>query len=154
MTDLPASSSGAQNLPSKPFFDDGNVSVQQGSQQSISVGGVGGKEKEIVKTPEGTIEEVGVLPEIEPELREAGIEQVSETVELPQPVSVSTGMTHAGSTTPVSSQQTLTVKIPLTDDQIKKALHQKIYDSILWLAYWCIRQVKIAHARIAGKEVI
>jgi len=48
----------------------------------------------------------------------------------------------------------LTVKIPLTDDQIKKALHQKIYDSILWLAYWCIRQVKIAHARIAGKEVI
>lgn len=154
MTDLPVSSSGAQNLPSKPFLDDGNASVQQGVQQPISVGGVGGKEKEVVKTAEGTIEEVGILPEIEPELKEAGIEQISETVELPQPVSVSTGMTHAGPTTPVSSQQPLVVKIPLTDDQIQKALHQKVYDSILWLAYWCVRQVKIAHARITGKEAI
>lgn len=153
MTDLPVSSSGAQNASSKPFYDDGNANVQQGVQQPISVGGVGGKEKEIVKTAEGTIEEVGVLPEIEPELKEAGIEQISETVELPQPVSVSTGMTHAGSTTPVSSQQPLTVKIPLTDDQIQKGLHQKVYDSILWLAYWCVRQVKIAHARIVGKEI-
>lgn len=154
MTDLPVSSPGVPNSPYKPSFSDGNVGAQQGSQQPVSVGGVGGKEKEIVKTAEGMIEEVGVLPEIAPELKEAGVEQVSETVQLPQPVSDSIGMVHAGSSTPVTTTQPVTVKVPLTDDQIKKALHQKIYDSILWLAYWCLRQIKIAHARVTGRETL
>jgi hypothetical protein len=121
---------------------------------AVSVSSVGGKEKGIIPTPEVPVEEVGVMPELGSELKEVGVEQVSETVDLPQPVSESTGMTHIGPTTPVVTSTPLPVKVPLTDDQIQKALHQKVADSILWLAYWCMRQVKMAQAKITRKEII
>lgn len=117
------------------------------------VGSVGGKEKAIIPNSEIPVEDVGSLPELSAELKETGIEKVSETIELPQSV-VKAGLTHTGPTIDFASENPLPVKIPLTDDQIQKGLHQKVADSILWLAYWCLRQVKVAHARILKKETI
>jgi hypothetical protein len=138
-------------VPSGPASKSG---AQLGLQVQVSAGGVTGKEKELISKLEESLEEVGIPPEVGQELKEVGVEQISETVELPQPISEATGMTYAGPTTPVSGQPTTKIKLPLTDDQIKKALHQRITDSILWLALWCLRRIQIAHARITGKEVV
>jgi len=39
------------------------------------------------------------------------------------------------------------VTLPLTDDQIKKGLHHKIWEGIRWLAEWCLRQLKILNSK-------
>lgn len=154
MTDLPNSGS----VKPIPFQINNNPqqsapTVNPSINQPVVSSGVGGKEKELVKASgKPPVEEVGVLPELAPELKEVGVEQVSETVNLPQPVSHATGLTHAGPTTPVTAQLPLKIKVPLTDDQIRKGLHQKVADSILWLAYWCLRQIKVAQARVVKKE--
>lgn len=152
MTNLPNIQDNSQLNVLIPPSQATPTNFQQSQGQVVPVSSVGGKEKETIDFGDTSVEEIGVLPEVPGELKEAGVEQISETVTLPQPVSDLTGMVHAGPTTPISTQQPLTIKVPLTDDQIQKALHQKIYDSILWLAYWCVRQVKIAHARITGRE--
>lgn len=113
-------------------------------QPSVS-GGVTGKEQEIVGG-ESYLEEAEKLPELAAEVERAGVKPVREEIELPS--GLPPGITPAGPATPVTTQPTGLVKLPLTEEQIQKALHRKIVDSILWLAYWCLRQIKIAHQRI------
>lgn len=153
MTDLPSRGS-ANPIPFQVNSNSQQISpVNPPVNQQVISSGVSSKEKELIKTSEKPpVEEVGTLPELAPELREVGVEQVSETVNIPQPVSEATGLTHAGPTTPVGVQPQFKVKVPLTDDQIKKGLHQKVADSILWLAYWCLRQIKMAQAKVVKKE--
>lgn len=38
--------------------------------------------------------------------------------------------------------------VPLTQTQIKTALHQKAQHAVRWLAEWCIRQLKVLHERV------
>ena len=44
------------------------------------------------------------------------------------------------------------VTLPLTEDQIQKGLHQQVWDSIRWLAVWCIRQIKMLKDRVVYKS--
>lgn len=102
------------------------------------------KEKEFITQEEKYIEEIGKELELEKEVREAGVEKISEEITLPEPVR-SLGVEESGPSTPLP--QPGTSNVPLTQAQIKKALHKKIADSILWLAYWCLRQLKITNTR-------
>lgn len=44
-----------------------------------------------------------------------------------------------------------TVKLPLSDDQIAKGLHESVASSVRWLAQWCMRRLKQVH--IVAKDV-
>ena len=43
------------------------------------------------------------------------------------------------------------VKLPLSDDQIAKGLHESVASSVRWLAQWCMRRLKQMH--IIAKDV-
>ena len=71
--------------------------------------------------------------------------ETGEEIQLPQPVTDDSGQPIL--TSPASQQVTIT--LPLTDDEMKIALHKKIIDSIRWLAEWCLRLIKITRGRIS-----
>lgn len=70
--------------------------------------------------------------------------ETGEEIQLPQPVTDDSGQPILSSAAP----QQVTVTLPLTDDEMKLALHQKIISSIRWLAEWCLRLVKITRGKI------
>lgn len=97
----------------------------------------GGKEREPVKV----VDEILVHPEIEkhPEL-DGYIEKVEKEAELKTPVmddSTQQVVMQA------ASPQDPKIKLPLTRDEIEKGLHHKVWESIRWLAEWCLRQLKL-----------
>lgn len=118
-----------------------------GKVSSVFSQGMGAKEKERMaqERTEG-IEEIRREIELSKEEKEAGVEEIKETIDLPEKVKKETGMEEVGEGVG-ASQGGLTVSLPLNDDQIKKAKRKKVVDSILWLAYWCLRQVKILKKR-------
>lgn len=93
---------------------------------------------------ETILEEVraGIETEISKEVKEAGVTEIKETIELPQKVAKQTGVVAVGEGVPVSTQPTL--RLPLDDQKIKQGLKKNVVDSVLWLAHWCLRQIKIA----------
>lgn len=114
------------------------------SDQSIKTGEVA-KEKELPESWVG-LEEVEKVPELAPEVKEVGVAPVREEIELPP--QVPPGVIVSGPAVPVTTQPTGLVKLPLTGEEIEKALHQKIGEAILWLASWCLRQLKIARQKV------
>jgi len=50
--------------------------------------------------------------------------------------------------------QNTKVKLPLTEDQIQKGLHQQVWDSIRWLAEWCVRQMKMLKEKVMYKDQV
>ena len=120
----------------------GPTSKTAPDQASLQTGSIL-KEKELIKKQEESyIEEIGKELELEKEVKEAGVEKIGEEITLPEPVK-SLGVEGAPSL-PVSPPSQ---NLPLTQTQIKKALHRKVIDSILWLAYWCLRQFKIQNKK-------
>lgn len=92
------------------------------------------------------VEIVPTHPEIEkhPEF-EGYIEKVEKEAELANPVTDdSTQQVILSAANPQNPKITL----PLTDDQIMKGLHHKIWESIRWLAEWCVRQMQLAHQNV------
>lgn len=75
------------------------------------------------------------------ELIESGhIERVETAAELKTPVMGGFGQPPLVQSVAPQSPK---VKLPLTDDQIKKGLHHHVWEAIRWLAEWCLRQLKI-----------
>ena len=95
------------------------------------------------------LEEVERALELTAEVKRAGVEHIREEIKL-TPQARSVGIEEAAEIIPVSAPQTGVVNLPLTDDQIQKALHQKITESILWLANWCLRQLQLLHHKLKG----
>ena len=96
----------------------------------------GSKETEVTR-----VEEVPENVE-EEKLKEAEgyIEKIEKEAELAKPVVDDyTKQVLVGAT----AAQKPKVTLPLTDDQIKKGLHHKIWEGIRWLAEWCARQLKM-----------
>jgi len=134
---LPDDSSKKARIP--PLADKTQTIPPTPSSYSLS------KEKEIGLSEEKVLEEVraGIEMEIAKEVKEAGVKEIKETIEIPQKVVRETGITEVGEGVPVSITPTL--KLPLDDQKIKQTIKKnKIIDSILWLAHWCLRQIKIA----------
>lgn len=42
--------------------------------------------------------------------------------------------------------------LPLTEAQVQEGLHHKVWESIRWLAEWCMRQAKMLHGKIKYKS--
>ncbi len=102
--------------------------------------------KEIIKQTE-EISEYMHGPEVPPELKEHGVEQVSETVELPPEVKKAGVETVDSLAVFEPPKENLIAKVPLTTQQMQKGLHAKMADSILWFVYWCIRQIQMGKVK-------
>lgn len=98
--------------------------------------------KEIVK-PTEEVSEFMPPPEVPPELKEHGVEQVAETVELPPEVKQAGVETVDNMAVFEPPKENLVAQVPLSTQQMQKGLHAKVADSILWLVYWCIRQIQM-----------
>ena len=158
MSDLPGQPLAGNLKSTPPAATNPNQTVglnNSGLQQSAGPASGFGKEKELLPQSEAPLlEEIKTDLELSPELEKAGLERRSETIHLPQDLQ-NMGVTAHGPAQPVS-QQAATIALPLTDDQIDLALHQKIWSNIRWLGEWCVRQLRKAHfhlKKISGKVV-
>lgn len=118
-------------------------------------GGMAAKEMEMaqIAKSEAYLDEAEKAQELPPELEKAGVEQVQSEVLIPQQVS-QMGVKQTGPTAPVSTQ--VSVKLPITDDQVLAGMHANIFDAIRWLSEWCKRQLKLGHLalkKVGGKVV-
>lgn len=101
-----------------------------------------GKEKEIGRTGESVISELGQEQELTPEVAKAGVVIKPEQIEVP-PDLTQLGVKQTGFSTPVSYQPTL--KLPIADDEIVEGRHANIFSSLRWLSEWCTLVLKRFH---------
>ncbi len=85
-------------------------------------------------------------PEIKPENSPMEV-VVEEEISLPQPLTDETNQVILDNAAP----QQVVVKLPLTEEQIEKALHLKIANSLRWLAEWTKRLLKIVGGKFIYK---
>lgn len=97
--------------------------------------------------------------EMPKEVKEAGVEKVSESVDLPPDVK-KMGVTHSGAASvTVSGAQAaaLQVVLPITDQQVVTGLRENdVTNAFHWLAVWCVKKLQKAHVAlkiIRGKIV-
>lgn len=108
-------------------------------------GPTGGAEKQVE-----VMEEIPTQVELEkkPELK-GYMEKVEEAAELKTPITDDyTGQVLLKPAQP----QNVTVTLPLTEEQVVKGLHEHVWDSIRWLAEWCVRQIKMLHGRVKYRD--
>lgn len=141
-------------------FKKGIDEIAQGfeaiARQSAAAGTKGGVEREpsFTKASEGKLPEemteILTEPEVEkkPEL-EGYLEKVEKAGETQQVIV--DDYTQAILLKPTQNQN-VKVKLPLTEDQIQQGLHHKVWESVRWLAEWCLRQVKILKDRVVYKS--
>lgn len=115
---------------------------------------VSAPEKEKITPQEGarTVDETLVARETEVTKELSELDGYLEKIEKePRREAVTDDQTGQVVLTPAPSQPT-TVTLPLTEEQIKRGLHHKIFDSVRWLAEWCLR---IAHkAALLGIKIV
>lgn len=82
------------------------------------------------------------------ELKEAGVETIEERPLL-TPEDHAVGIQHVKETTPVITQPTGAVALPMTAQQAQQTLklHKKITESIVWLASLVLKQFKMQHQK-------
>lgn len=130
--------------------------VQPAQAPQTPVGSVA-KEHElpIAPQPESYVQPTEVAPVLHEEVEKAGVE----VTPLHEPPVISeeakkAGLTHAKEATPVSTQPSGMVKLPMDPKQAHIILqtHKKISESVVWLAMLIIRQVKMMHQKVAGDK--
>lgn len=91
------------------------------------------------------MEEIPTEPELEKKPELAGyIEQVEKATELATPV-VDDYTQQVLIQSP--NLQKPEVILPLTEEQIQAGLHHKVWESLRWLAEWCLRQLKLLRGK-------
>ncbi len=135
----------------KPVVDDFQKKYQQGGkfkEQLEAIAGTfntGGLEsREVSGKKETAVDKMAEVPvsvEVEKKPELSGyMEEVEQQAELAQTsLDDYTNQVLLGQ----NSQGQKKVTLPLTDDQIQEGLHHKIWESIRWLAEWCVRQIKM-----------
>lgn len=154
MTSLPAQPGGAVNsVASVPAQQPSDKAHGDDSTDQKSVPR-GGKEIEPsvvgnqAKPESFEAEEIKELGEVPIEV-EGWMERVErgEDVHLAQPV------THQGKTLVKSAKpQDTQVVLPLTEEEVEKGLHVKVFRSLRWLAVWCVRLVKKLPEKVIYKN--
>jgi hypothetical protein len=130
-----------------------NVNSNQGVKQNTSLSqtpiSAGGKESEMISAkPPENIKDISVEADIPKEVEKAGLQQVSETIELP-PDLKKLGITNPVSSSVVNQVADLPdVKLPIPDKQVLFGLHQDVSSAIRWLAEWCVHKLHKAHVMI------
>jgi hypothetical protein len=124
---------------------------KKGLDEIVGQSGRVEERESIRKRPERSIEEVEEIltsPEVGKEV-EGYVEKVEKESEL------------AGGVTDDYVQQVMlgssgnpkaNVTLPLTEEEMNLALHLKVWQSIRWLAEWCVRQVKLLQGRARYKS--
>lgn len=116
--------------------------VPQPEEQVQAARPMGAKEAEFMSGSGGVSESVPII-------------EVGERVEIPEEVKGWIERTeqddvadfqpvvHEGQTlvAPAGSQN-VSVNLPLDEEKVKKALHQKLFESVRWMAEWCVRMIK------------
>lgn len=51
-----------------------------------------------------------------------------------------------------SAPQQVDITLPISEDEAKKGLHHKVFESVRWMAEWCVRLVKKYHGKVAYKR--
>jgi len=97
------------------------------------------KERLVSEPKTASIVEIPDEPEIAPEHFSDYVQKVEQNVTLNKPVVDDNGQVIVSNTLPDS----VTIKLPLTDDQMQQALHLKVAYSLRWLAEWSKRLVKM-----------
>lgn len=108
--------------------------------------------RENIRVKEKTVEEVEEIlttPEVEKDV-EGYVEKVEHDAELAGGVTADYTTRVLLGTTPTSANVTL----PLTKDELELGLHQKVWNSLRWLAEWCVRQIKLmgGRAKLKGEN--
>ena len=49
------------------------------------------------------------------------------------------------------SQKPNVITLPLTQAQVQDGLHHQVWESVRWLAEWCVRQVKVLNEKVQYK---
>lgn len=112
-------------------------------------GGVEMEPKPVSEKAVEAMEEIPTRPEIEKKPELTGFMEESPKHELPEGlVEEYTNQVHMNQAGQVKGK----VKLPLTQDQIQKGLHEQVWESIRWLAEWCQRQILILKDRILYKD--
>jgi hypothetical protein len=134
------------NTGNKANDDQGVKQNTSFSQIPISAGG---KESEMISAkPPENIKEVFVEADIPKEVEKAGVQQVTETIELP-PDLKNLGITNQASLSVANQVADLPdVKLPIPDKQVLFGLHQDVSSALRWLAEWCIHKLHKAHVMI------
>lgn len=107
-----------------------------------------GKEQESEWIEEKMLADAQQLDEVREKIAEL-TPDVEHVEEEPQ---ITTEMASVGAHSPQQQAAAVvssgpTIILPLTSDQIKKGLHQQIFEAIRWLAVWCIRIAEMARAK-------
>lgn len=102
---------------------------------------------QIKERPVEEVEEILTNPEVEKDV-EGYVEKVEHDAELSGGVTADYTTRVLLGTTPTSG----TVTLPLTKDQLELGLHQKVWNSLRWLAEWCVRQIKLLGGRAKFKN--
>ncbi len=134
------------------------VASQQVQQQAQSVSG--GPKEQVEMRPTGG--ERGVEKPVE------AVQEIPTQVEIEKKPEVSQYMEPAGEDMDIAGGVTddYTKKIlldydkdsgksgelPLTEAQVQEGLHHKVWESIRWLAEWCVRQAKMLHGKVMYKK--
>lgn len=71
-----------------------------------------------------------------------------ESVQLPQPITDDYGQILVSSAAPAAVQ----IVLPLTDNEIQQGIKEKVVNSFRWLAFWCLRLLKMAPERVKSKK--
>lgn len=131
----------------KPFDGTSADAQAPADRQGVPAGA---KEQEVV----GQVGDSELVPIVElheprelPEEVAGWLERV-ERDDIPEPATI----VHEGKpiVSPVAPNQAQ-VTLPLTADDLKKGLHQKLIESFRWLAEWCWRLIKKYHGKVAYK---
>jgi len=111
--------------------------------------GAGERKEAIVSAPEkAPLTEVAPVKETGPEVKDWLTKlETGEEIKLPQPVTDDNGQVMLDNATP----QQVTVTLPLTEEEMNRALHVKIIYSLRWLAEWTKRLIKIVGGKFLYK---
>jgi len=102
------------------------------------------KETIVSKWEKFPVVERPITPEVPPEVEHVEAIAGAE-ISLPQPVTDDSGGVVMDNVTP----QQVTITLPLTEEEMSRALHLKIIYSLRWLGEWMKRLLKI----IGGKFI-
>ena len=121
----------------KEQLEEISKSVRVEERESVSAS----KEKKVTG-----LEEIQVSPEVEKKPELAGyIEEIEKDAELTGPV-MDDYTQQILMTSPAPANPTVT--LPLTEEQLKAGLTRQVWDSIRWLAEWCVRQIKMLPGKV------
>jgi len=103
---------------------------------------VGGPSKEVEPSSQDLINTSEKRPEISAELREIGVEEVSQAPQLTQEDAKVEIRVSQSSVEPVTTIAPVGFKSPLTQAEIAAAKKSRITDTIAWLVGTILRQIK------------